>query len=181
MKLYFVRHGQSESNVKKLVTGQAESPLTEQGIEEARVTTKELPADFDLIFCSDTGRCKKTAEIINEKLRLPITFDVRLRERHFGSLEGTNIFTTDRSMHHKDHAQQYDYRSYGGESVEDVKNRLFNFISEIQQKFRDKKVLVVTHAGIIRLLHHLLKGKVPEKIHNASVHEFDFPDNIVNL
>jgi len=177
MKLYFVRHGKTQLNKEGKATGQKDELLLEEGIEEAHKTKEEIPNDFTDFYCSDLTRCKQTADILNEKLNLRIKYDNRLRERHFGSLEGQRLSEVDPVLYEKDHNQQYDYRPYGGESVEDVKNRLMDFVSEIQKDHSGKKILIVAHGGIIRLLHHLLKGKIPEKIHNASFHEFDFPDN----
>ena len=75
-----------------------------------------------------------------------------------------------------DLAQKYDYHPFGGESMEDVKKRFFACIDEIRQNEKGEKILVVVHGGIIRLLHNLLNNEVHEKIHNSSVHEFDFED-----
>lgn len=177
MKLYFVRHGKTQSNKDVVATGIIDEPLIEEGIQQAYKIKDELPTDFDKIYCSDLLRAKQTAEIINEKLNLPITHDARLRERDFGSLAGKRLSDVDPVLYENDHNQKYNYRPYGGESVEDVKNRLMDFISEVRKDYKNEKVLIVCHGGIMRLLHHLLKGKIPEKIHNASLHEFDFPDN----
>ncbi len=177
MKLYFVRHGKTQLNKEGRATGQKDELLLEEGIEEAYKTKEELSSDFTDMYCSDLTRCKQTAEILNEKLNLPINYDVRIRERDFGSLEGKRLSEVDPELYHKDHNQLYDYRPYGGESVDDVKERLMNFVFDIQKNHKGKKILIVAHGGIIRLLHHLLKGEIPEKIHNASLHEFDFPDN----
>jgi len=176
MKLYFVRHGQTESNAKRLMYGNWDSPLTPEGVEAAMTTANEISQDFDLIYSSDLGRAKHTAEILNKKLNLPINYDARLRERHFGSLEGTDMLSTNKEMWQKDHVQEYNYRPWGGESMENVKERIMDFVSDMKKNSRDKKVLVVTHGGIMRLIYFLLNGKPAEKIHNASVHEFDFPD-----
>jgi broad specificity phosphatase PhoE len=115
-------------------------------------------------------------------MKLPIKYDVRLRERHFGSIEGKKFLDLDPTgaLRDKDFIhQQYDYRPFGGEAVDDVKKRIFNFIEDVRKETNKKdKILVVTSAGIIRLLHLVLKGEIPEKIHNASVHEFEFPDAI---
>ncbi len=179
MKIYFVRHGQTGHNREGVVTGHVDIPLTEEGVDQARKITQEIPADFFEIYSSDLIRCKQTAEIINQKLNLQIIFDSRLRERDFGSLAGKNIKKVDPTgeMIRKDFNQQYDYRPYGGEHVEDVKTRLFSFIKELQENKKDKKILVVTSGGIIRLLHNILNGEVHEVIHNSSIHEFEVPDH----
>ena len=180
MKLYFVRHGQTESNKKGTVTGQIDSPLSTEGIEQVKKTILEMSDDYSEIYSSDLIRCKQTAEILNQKLNLPIQYDIRLRERHFGSLAGKKFKDMDTTgeIREKDKNQQYDYRPYGGESVEDVRKRLFDFINELSKKKPKGKVLVVTHGGIIRLLHNLMNAEVYGFIENSSVHEFEFPDTL---
>jgi alpha-ribazole phosphatase len=179
MKIDFVRHGETENNTKGVVTGHIDSPLNEEGIEQAQKTLSEISNNYQDLYSSDLIRCKQTAEILNQKLNLEIKYDARLRERDFGSLAGKKFSEMDDTgeMKHKDKNQQYDYRPYGGESVEDVKERLFSFIRDVKTHSKDKKILVVTSGGIIRLLHNILNKEVHEVIHNSSVHEFDFPDN----
>lgn len=182
MKIYFERHGQTVSNKNGTITGHIDSPLNKEGIEEAKKASLEIPLDFSEIYSSDLIRCKQTADIINEKLNIPIIYDVRLRERDFGSLEGKTWGEIGESLRIIDKNQEYDYRPYGGESVDEVKKRIFSFIEDLKNTKREKKILVVTSAGIIRLLHHILSGEVHEKIHNSSIHEFEFPDsNIVDF
>lgn len=176
MKIYFVRHGETISNKNNTTTGWVDSPLNDEGIEQARKTCLEMPLDFSEIYCSDLIRCKQTAEIINQKLNLPIKYDARLRERNFGSLGGVSWNEISSEMKEIDKLQKYNYTSYGGESVEDVRKRLFDFIDEIRQNKKDRKILIVTHGGIIRMLHNLLHNEVHQKIQNSSVHEFDFKD-----
>lgn len=180
MKIYFVRHGQTISNKNNTMTGWIDSPLNDNGIEQAKKTSLEMPPDFSEIYCSDLIGCKQTAEIINQKLNLPIKYDARLRERNFGSLGGKSWDEIGSDMKEIDKNQKYDYRPYGGESVEDVKKRLFACLDDIhcnKINKKDHKILIVTHGGIIRLLHNLLNGEVHEEIHNSSIHEFDFPYN----
>lgn len=174
MKIYFVRHGQTVSNKKGTVTGHIDSPLNEDGIGQAKKTLLEIPSDFSEMYCSDLVRCKQTAEIINQKLKLPIKYDIRLRERDFGSLAGKTWEEIGLDMKDLDNNQKYDYQPYGGESVEDVKKRFFAFIEDIRRNKKSEKILVVTYGGIIRLLHNVLKGEVHEVIHNSSIHEFEF-------
>ena len=176
MKLYFVRHGQTQYNKEGRATGRVDDSLIEEGMKEAENTAKELPKDFDVIYSSDLIRCKQTTEILNKKLNLPVIYDSRLRERDFGSLAGKPWKEWDPDMLQKDRHQQYDYRPLGGESVDDVKSRVLNCISDIQKKSKGDKVLISTHGGIIRLLHNILNGEVHEKIHNSSMYEFEFPD-----
>ena len=174
MKIYFVRHGQTQYNKDSLITGHDDAPLTEEGIRQVEDMASSIPSGCTGIYSSDLIRCKQTTAILNKKIGLPVTYDTRLRERNFGSLTGKKIADLDPITMEKDKNQQYDYRLYGGESVEDVKKRVLACIDDICHAGNGGKVLVVTSAGIIRLLHHFLQGEVREKILNTSVHEFEF-------
>lgn len=178
MKIDFVRHGKTKYNDLKTVTGWANPPLNEEGIEQAKHTATEIGTSYDEMYSSDLLRCKQTAEILNKQLMVPLFFDTRLRERNFGSLEGKTFEEMDPTLalKEKDKNQEYNYRPFGGESIEDVKQRVFSFISEMLKKRKDKKILVVTSGGVIRLLHKFLNKEVHEVIHNSSVHEFEFSE-----
>ena len=178
MKVYFIRHGETQYNVENRVYGWAPAPLTEKGVEEVKRARKLIPKDFSVIFSSDLVRCKETAEMLNEELKLPVIFDARLRERNFGTLEGKTWEEMGEVFYQKDKTHQYDYQSFGGESVEDVQGRVFSFIRDIMKNREKEKILVVTHGGVIRLLHYLLGGKVLElpDVTNLSLHEFEFSD-----
>lgn len=175
MKIDFIRHGQTHFNIAGINNGQAmDDFLTEEGINQANETFTKISKDYTEIYSSDLPRARQTAEIINKKLNLSIQYDERLRERDTGHLTGKTWIDIGLEIKKIDKDQKYNYHKEGGESVDDVKERLFSFINDILLNKKDKKILVVTHGGIIRLLHHLLSNKNPETIHNASVHEFEF-------
>jgi len=67
----------------------------------------------------------------------------------------------------------YDYQPFGGESSSDVKTRLVNFIKELKEQYPEKNILVVTHGGIIRMMHGIYSNKEIDEIANASIHEFE--------
>ncbi len=176
MKIYFVRHGKTEYNGSGRMTGQTDIPLTEEGIEQAEQAADTMPSEVTALYSSDLMRCKQTTEILNRKLNLPVTYDPRLRERDFGSLAGKywKDLDSDGSTMARDVAQKYDYRPYGGESVEDVHSRVRAFLEEMKRSHPDGVIVAVTSAGIIRALHDVLNGQAPEIVHNSSFHEFEF-------
>ncbi len=178
MKIYFIRHGQIEGNLQNLMIGDTDMPLNEKGREQVREARKNLPKSLTAIYSSDLVRCRETAEILNEELNLPIFHDARLRESHFGSMEGKNVKEMDPNAEkRKDRIEQrYDYRPWGGESAEDVRARFIESINEMKEKHPSGEILVVTHGGIVRLAHVIFNNQFPELIKNASVHEFEFPD-----
>jgi broad specificity phosphatase PhoE len=172
-----MRHWQTENNKKGAVIGHATNTLTHEGIEQIKKILLEMPLDFSEIYSSDFIRCKQTSDILNQKLDISITYDARLHERNFGSLEeGKNWNEIGIELKELDKNQKYNYQSYGGESVDDVKERIMSFINDIKNTKKDQKILVVTSAGIIRLLHNILNKEIHETIHNGSIHQFKFKD-----
>lgn len=94
MKLALIRHGQSLANQQNVFTGWLDEPLTDFGVEEARVVAKKLQKltiPFDQAFTSVLTRAVKSTNIILEELDqlyVPVTKTWRLNERHYGALQG---------------------------------------------------------------------------------------------
>ena len=93
MKIYYVRHGQTDWNLaRKMQGGGTEKELNETGINQANETRKELEnVKYDIIICSPMYRAKQTAEIINKDKNVKTIIDERIRERKLGKLEGHEI------------------------------------------------------------------------------------------
>jgi broad specificity phosphatase PhoE len=86
---YLIRHGETEFNVRGITQGHVDSPLTENGITQAKEAAKLLKdIHFDAIFSSDLLRAQKTAEIIRAERDLAIQTTHLLRERNFGAGDG---------------------------------------------------------------------------------------------
>ena len=93
--LLYVRHGTSEFNLERRFGGLTDTPLAPQGYEEARIAGEVAAgAVIDCIVSSPLSRCRRTAEIIAERIGFPterILFNELLVERGFGPLEGTPL------------------------------------------------------------------------------------------
>ena len=90
MKLYLVRHGQTDWNIKKQAQGVADIELNATGIAQAEALRDRIAAEdlhFDVVYASPLRRARKTAEIITNN-RPDIIYDDRLVERSYGDLEG---------------------------------------------------------------------------------------------
>lgn len=172
-KLYFIRHGQSKGNAAGIISGHDDHELNEKGHRDAENAALKVPTNIEAIYSSDLTRCKQTAEIINAHIHVPLTIDPRFKERHFGSLTGKawEEFDQDHAIRNKDADQEYDYRPYGGESVDEVSIRLHAALDDIKEAHQNASVLIVTSGGIIRLMHYLYGSKERE-IMNGSLHEF---------
>lgn len=178
MKILVIRHGLTKYNKLKMINGQTvEDPLVPEGIEAIRQVVTLLPDKIDVIYTSDLPRTKQTAEIVNEHFNTDIICTPMLRDIHFGSLTGKtwDEVAEERGKEFIDnyHKQQYNFHNLGGESFQDVKKRVLEVLEEIKQKHYGKKVLVVTHGGIIRFLQYHLQNKTYTSISHTSIHEFE--------
>ena len=95
MKIYVIRHGETDSNLKNIVGGIKED-LNENGIKQAEKAREEITnLNIDLIICSPADRTKHTCNIIN-KNNIPVIFDERLIERDVGIYETKDWNNIDR-------------------------------------------------------------------------------------
>lgn len=153
--VYIVRHGQTEWNMKKMIQGQKDSPLTDIGISQAKELAENLKKiKFDFIFSSDLLRAKRTAEIIAAEHKLNVETTQLLRERAFGQLEGKTIYALkafEELFTKLEHEEIFNYKSSPEmESDNEITNRMMIFLREAVIANAGKKILVVTHGGIMR-------------------------------
>ena len=94
MKLYVIRHGQTNWNLKGIIQGQKDIELNDKGINEARKAKAEFNSlKIDLIMCSPLKRAKETAKILNTDKNINIIYKSELIERGLGDFEGESCIT----------------------------------------------------------------------------------------
>ena len=95
-KLVLLRHGESQWNMENRFTGWTNVELTENGIVEAKSAGQILKDDdysFELVYTSVLSRAIRTMDLCLETMgikNIPIEYDWRLNERHYGALQGLN-------------------------------------------------------------------------------------------
>ena len=167
-----MRHGESESNVKNNMHGVVSSRvdsadhLTQKGKEQVERAAEHLQRLFtdkgrkiDLVFASPFVRTKETLEILKKFLSIDssqIHFDARLGEINAGDFEGKPWDEYRRMF--KDEKERFEKAIHGGESLLDVKRRMGDFIYEIEEKYQDKNILIISHAASLWLLYALRDG-----------------------
>ncbi len=159
MKLLLTRHGQTDWNVQRRIQGKTDIELNEVGIEQAKITGEKLKVrNIDLIISSPLKRAAKTAELIAGTREIPIIFDDRIEERSFGEFEGKTPeeFNFNEIWNYKLDKQYED-----AESVGQTFDRVYKFIEEIKEEYKDKTVLIVTHGGITVPIRAYFEG-IPE-------------------
>lgn len=178
MELYFVRHGETEFNKHDQLMGQrVDAALDEKGLEQAHEVIAKLPKNFVIIYSSPLKRAAQTAQIIADYFNKNIQISQDLRERDFGTLSGKSWHQIDEEtgklLSEADANLTYDYRPYGGESAEQVKARLLNFLDEAKAKHANDTIVVVAHFGLIKLMNSLYPHTEHHRLTNTSVHKFE--------
>lgn len=182
---YFIlRHGEAKSNAQNVVTADPKNQfgLTQKGKEEVSSSAGGLEnKKIDYIFSSDILRTKETTDMVRKSLGLDpskVVFDKRLREINFGEIDGK-----DRSLYSKaipNFIDRFTKRLPGGESFDDIRKRVGDFIYEIDQKFEGKTILLVTHETPAWLLQCValgadakrstfIRGEMADYLKNAEV------------
>ncbi len=147
---YFVmRHGEAEHNVKNIVSSRVDNPhhLTEKGIKEVEKGSGAfVDKKIDKIFASPFVRTKETAEIVAKSVGIKkedIIFDARLSEPNFGDLNGKDI--KEYRKFFSSNKEKFIKNSPNGENLIDVKKRTGEFLYEVESKYKDENILIITH------------------------------------
>ena len=186
-RLIFIRHGESEANLKEIGAGQLDYPLTELGHTQARLAAEYLLANekIDVIYSSDLCRAMDTARPVADALGLPIQTDLRLREIDTGDWAGMSFRERELRYPEQIRILQTDYSHMkfpGGEAMFEVYRRMVACVLEIAKKNEEKTVLIATHAGALRNYLAYANGYSEEEIHmirtggenaNIHIHEWD--------
>ncbi len=142
--LYLMRHGETLFNVQKKIQGWCDSPLTEKGIQQAKIAKQyfqDQGITFDHAYCSTSERCSDTLELVTD---MPYVRLKGLKENFYGELEGES----ERLNHHltpKD-CETF-YLQYGGESSNTVRDRMLKTLTDIMERDDHDSVLAVSHSG----------------------------------
>jgi len=157
MKLYFVRHGESEANTQHVISNR-ESPfhLTRLGKQQALALVEKLrDTPFTAIFSSPVRRARETADILSGSLHIPYQVTEALREYDCGILEEKSDEESWRlhreiaeewTLHHN-----YQSKPEGGECFLDSQNRVLPFIESLKHA-ENEHILLIGHGGLFQLM-----------------------------
>lgn len=150
VKLVLVRHGETEGNVGRIVQGQLPGVLSERGRAQVAALGAHLKEEkFDAIYSSDLARVKDTLAAITEHQETPVTWRVGLREKAFGVFEGKPAEEYFEAFKQSG-LSKGEYSPPGGESFNDVLDRVRVEFLYTLERHPDGSVLWCTHGGIIR-------------------------------
>ena len=156
MRLWLVRHGETEANVAGLYSGHAPTPLTERGIAQAQTLgtlLRNVPVDN--VLCSELERARHTTQLILGDREIPVRNMPELNEMFFGDWE---------MRHHRDLARE-DAENYAvwcndwqnatptnGEGFQAFSQRVERFIAQLADYKTCQNLLVVSHQGVLSVL-----------------------------
>ena len=184
--LYFVRHGESESNKITQFAGSLDCPLTDRGMQQASVTANHLRKyPINMVYASDLSRAFATGQAIASALDIPIIGTKELREIHAGLWEGKTY-----SQLEEDFPDSYGVWKNqiglavcpNGESVSDLQRRISACINAIVKNHPNQAVCIATHATPIRVMECLWTDTPLEDMHtipwvsNASITVAEYDD-----
>ncbi|MDA8498664.1 MULTISPECIES: adenosylcobalamin/alpha-ribazole phosphatase [unclassified Citrobacter] len=156
MRLWLVRHGETEANVAGLYSGHAPTPLTERGIAQAQSLSGLLRnVPFNNVLCSELERARHTTQLILAEREVPVRVMPELNEMFFGDWE---------MRHHRDLARE-DAENYAvwcndwqnatptnGEGFQAFSQRVERFIAQLADYKDSQNLLVVSHQGVLSVL-----------------------------
>ena len=159
MKIYILRHGETDSNVKKIAQGRSNVPLNKNGRDLAVLTGQGIKGiRFDHCISSPLVRARETAELVLEESGndIPIVIDDRIIEIDFGEKEGKSLteMTDTDYLFYKDPLQHPGFP--GGEAITDVCKRTQAFLNELIAKDDGKTYLISTHGCAMRAMTNFL-------------------------
>lgn len=150
-----MRHGETSANTDGVWHGSLDTPLTPRGAQQAARVAGHIAGAFPevtAVYTSNLQRARHTAEAIAVELGLTPRVDEGLREYHLGSWEGksfADLYHQENFFHHI--KTDPDFAPHGGESPQEVADRLTGALRAIAAGHLHERVVVVTHGGALSM------------------------------
>ncbi|GAB3796457.1 histidine phosphatase family protein [Virgibacillus kimchii] len=140
-----IRHGETDWNVERRLQGMTDIPLNPRGVQQAEACSAYLASSsYDVLISSPLKRAKKTAEIINQQLHLPLQLMDQFKERYFGDAEGMGYEARRIAYPDKNYPKQ--------ENKEDFQARIMKGLQEVTRLYPHQRVLLVAHGAVINTI-----------------------------
>ncbi len=179
MKIFVIRHGETDWNRERKLQGQVDIPLNESGRRVARLTREGFPKEiqFDVCFSSPLSRAKETAQILLGDSSAPVIEDPRLKEMAFGIYEG-QAFERGKSQIPDTFFDGFvKPETYvapeKGESFQDLMERVRSFLSDLfeSEEYKDKTVLLAAHGVTVCAIMAIVSGRTIQNFWGQGVHK----------
>ena len=169
-QLLLIRHGETTWNAEHRIQGQLDIPLSPLGVlQSARLAECLANEPIDAVYSSGQSRAWLTAAPLAARLGLEVIAEPRLRERSFGIFEGLTLDEVAeryppefKKWRERDRA----WRPEGGESGQQLIDRVLSAVSDIGMKHPSQTVVLVSHGGVLDVLYRaarLLEWHAPRE------------------
>lgn len=148
-----LRHGETENSQR--YCGSTDYPLTQLGWAQMWHTVEKNPSRWQQIITSPLARCTDFARVLGQRYLIPVTQDARLREIHFGEWEdrsAAELMQTDADALSRFWRNPLNHPPPHGEYLLDFEARVLSAWHNIRQQYTGKRILLITHSGVIRVI-----------------------------
>ncbi|WP_371803891.1 histidine phosphatase family protein [Candidatus Lokiarchaeum ossiferum] len=166
IEITIIRHGETTWNVEGKVQGQADPPLTQNGVEQAFQLAEKFRdslKEYSIIYSSERQRALKVAEILKNGSSLSIKIDSRLSSRSLGKFSGMTLDEVECDfpiLYKKWRSGDATFIPPNGDSTADLIRITQKFLASIKALHNDgEKIIVITHRENLGILHYLITGK----------------------
>ncbi|MES2821515.1 MAG: alpha-ribazole phosphatase family protein [Pseudomonadota bacterium] len=175
LRLDLLRHGETERGSG--FRGSLDDALTATGWAQMRDAVTRAQAEnragpWDLIVSSPLQRCARFASELAEQRGLPLHLEAGLRELHFGAWEGHSaaaLMETQAEALGLFWADPYGFTPPEGEPMVDFAARVLAAVEDLHRRFAGRRLLLVTHGGVMRLLLAQARGLPREQLLQVEV------------
>jgi broad specificity phosphatase PhoE len=150
---YIVRHGETDNNRARRLSGWIDTPLTDTGLEPTKKVIEKLAnVEIDEMYSSDVGRAFITAYVVARGLSF--TKEIKrlsgLREVNYG--DAANMFSAEAYELYPELDRDTHYTPPNGESLDHMQKRVFQTIDELNKIHSGKSIVLVCHSGVMAAL-----------------------------
>lgn len=181
-EILLIRHGETDWNLERRLQGHLDIPLNEEGRRQAQALARHLGGCvLDGIFCSDLQRARQTASPLAMSHGIAVAFDIGLRERCYGALEGLRYpEAAERfpeayaALMGRDVDVRFPAGAHVAETVREFSERAVSALLRLLASGNFRRIAVVTHGGVLDCIYrfaHNLPLDQPRScdIFNASI------------
>lgn len=182
-RIYLIRHGESKGNVLNIFQGWKDFDLTSNGIKQAEKLAEFMKnIDIDFFYSSSLKRAFHTASIIAQKHGMSVIKKEEFKELNCGKWHGLTRQQAEQISPEQIYNFLYDPENLsvpGGETILELQKRALKGINDLREKHLNKKICLVAHGFINKVILCSLMGKSLKKLwdfpqHNTAVNIIDF-------
>lgn len=193
-EILLIRHGETDWNAEKRLQGHLDIALNAHGERQAAALAQALSNErVDAIIASDLQRAMQTAQAIADPRGMTVQIEPALRERCYGAFEGllySDIGERYPDAHAAWRARDIDARYPTGlnraETLREFSQRAVDAVTSLAAAYRHKKIVVVTHGGVLECIHRAATGAglLPPRdfdIFNAGINRITCNDTALQI